>query len=266
MTLEETFGLNKQPFPKAASGEALLMSLAIETILARMHFGLQRDTIVLFDAECGCGKSIVMSLFAKSLDAANYQVIHTALTTLSSFSFIAHLAAIYGLPSCRFKGEAAAALLMHLRGQPKQTVVLIDEAHLLPDDSLEDLRLLTADNFDRQSPFSLVLVGQPLLRARLAEPRHYALWQRIGVRLRLRPLSEDEVQRFVDRHLKAAGYRKKSSLFEPAAVAELFHHSRGIPRLVQNIALDGMLEAMAAKKTKVDAEAISQAIIDMEAE
>jgi general secretion pathway protein A len=266
MTLEEYFSLKTQPFPKAVTEKTLLMNPAIDNILGRMHFGLQRDTIVLFDAECGCGKSTVLSLFAKSLDAANYQVMHTALTTLSPFSFIAHLVAAYGLPGRRFKGETAAALLMHLRGQPKRTVVLIDEAHLLPDNSLEDLRLLTADNFDRQSPFSLVLVGQPLLRARLAEPRHYALWQRIGIRLRLRPLTEDEVQLFVDRHIKAAGYRKKSSLFEPPAIAELFHHSRGIPRLVQNIALDGMLAAMAAEKTTVDAEAIGQAIIDMEAE
>jgi len=265
-TIEEYFGLRRQPFPKAADEKALLINPAIEQILNRMHFALQRDTICLLDAECGCGKSTLLSLFAKSLDAATYQVMATSLTTLSPFSFIAHLVTCYGLPGRRFKGESAAALLMHLRGQPKRTVILIDEAHLLPDASLEDLRLLTADNFDRRSPFALVLVGQPLLRSRLSEPRHDALWQRIGVRLRLRPLAEIEVQLFIDRHIKAAGYRKRTALFEPQAVAEIFHHSRGIPRLVQNIALDSMLAAMAAQKKTVDAEAVGQAIIDMEAQ
>jgi type II secretory pathway predicted ATPase ExeA len=99
-----------------------------------------------------------LSLFIKSLDNANYQILATSLTTLGPFSFIAHLAALLGLPGKRFKGETAASLLAHFRSQPKRTLVLVDEAHLLPDSSLEDLRLLTADDLDRKSPFTLILV------------------------------------------------------------------------------------------------------------
>lgn len=142
-------------------------------------------------------------------------------------------------------------------------MVLIDEAHLLPDSSLEDLRLLSADHLDRHSPFSLILVGQPILRDRLAEPQHYSLWQRIGVRLRLRPLNEQELRLFFDRHLEAAGATPR--LFEPAALSEIFQHPRGIPRLAQNLALDAMLAAMTAGKTTVDAEAVQQAVLDMDA-
>ena len=265
MNLQSYFGLSGPPFPKTVTDKALLLNPALEQVLARLHFALERDTIALLVAESGCGKSTALSLFARSLDAASYHILATSLTTLKPFSFIASLGACTGLPSRRFKGESAASLLMHMRSQPKRTVILIDEAHLLPDSSLEDLRLLTADDLDRRSPFSLVLVGQPLLRDRIAEPQHYALWQRIGVRLRLRPLTESEVQIFLDRHLQAAGWRKKTSLFEPAAVTETFHHSRGIPRLIQNIALDAMLAAMAADKKTVDAEAVGQAIVDMDA-
>ena len=124
------------------------------------------------------------------------------------------------------------------------------------------MRLLTADDLDRRSPFALVLVGQPVLRDRIAEPQHYALWQRIGVRLRLRPLTEEEVKLFLERHIKAAGSKKR--IFEPGATREIFHHSRGIPRLVQNVALDGMLAAMSAGKETIDAEAVQQAIVDMD--
>ena len=235
---------------------------AHDQILERLRFALVRDLIAVLVAESGCGKSTTLSLFAQSLDAAYYHVLATSLTTLSPFSFIAHLVATMGLPGRRFKGETAAALIAHLRGQPKRTVVLIDEAHLLPDASLEDLRLLTADNLDRGSPFGLVLVGQPILRERLAEPQHYALWQRVGVRLRLRPLNEGEVTTFLEQHLKAAGCKRK--LFEADAIAGIFHHSRGIPRLILNLALDSMLAAMASGKKAVDAEAVQQAIIDME--
>jgi type II secretory pathway predicted ATPase ExeA len=257
--------MSSAPFPRAVSEDALLRNDAIDHVISRLSFALDRDTIALLVAESGCGKSTALSLFARSLDASSYNVLTTSLTTLNPFSFIASLVASTGLPGRRFKGESAATLLMHMRSQAKRTVVLVDEAHLLPDSSLEDLRLLTADDLDQRSPFSLILVGQPLLRDRITEPQHYALWQRIGVKLRLRPLNEDEVQDFLDRHIRAAGYRKKRSLFEPDAVAEIFLHSRGIPRLIQNIAVDSMLAAMEDEKTTVDLDSVSQAIVDMDA-
>lgn len=265
MTLQSYFGLPKPLFPKTINKDALFVNPAIDHVLKRMSFALERDTIALLVAESGCGKSTALNLFARSLDAASYNILTTSLTTLNPFSLIASLAVSSGLPARRFKGESAAAFLMHLRSQPKRTVILIDEAHLLPDNSLEDLRLLSADDLDRRSPFALVLAGQPLLRDRIAEPQHYALWQRIGVRLRLRPLNEDEVKSFLNQHLRAAGYRKKNPLFDSQAVAEIFHHSRGIPRLIQNIALDAMLAAMDSDKKLVDVEAVGQAIVDMDA-
>lgn len=263
MKIEEHFGLTQQPFPKVVPEAALLRHPALDDVLERLRFASARDTIALLVAESGCGKSTALSLFARSLDAASYLVLTLSLTTLGPFGLLSHLAASIGLRPRRFKGETAAAFLSHLRGLPKHAILLVDEAHLLPDASLEDLRLLTADDLDRKSPFSLVLVGQPLLRERLGEPHHYALSQRIGVRLRLRPLNESEVVLFLDRHMKAAGARKNP--FDPEAAALVFHHSRGIPRLVQNVALESMLTAMATGKKTVDAASVQQAVVDLEA-
>jgi type II secretory pathway predicted ATPase ExeA len=263
MTLEEHFGLTQPPFPKAASEPALLRHPSLLASLERLRFALSRDTIALLVAESGCGKSTTLGLFARSLDAGSYHVLSTSLTTVAPFGLISQLAALSGLRSCRFKGDTAAAFIAHLRGLPKRTVLLIDEAHLLPDASLEDLRLLTAGDFDRRSPFALVLVGQPLLRERLNEPQHYSLAQRLGVRIRLRPLSEAEMPAFLERHLKAAGARK--NLFEPDAIAAVFQHTRGVPRLVQNLALASMLAAMETAKKTVDIAAVQQAMADLEA-
>jgi type II secretory pathway predicted ATPase ExeA len=262
-TLEEHFGLTQPPFPKTAPETALLRYAALDAILERLRFALRRDTIASLIAESGCGKSTVLALFAKSLDAASYHVLATSLTTVGPFGLISHVAALCGLRPTRFKGTTAVALIAHLRGLPKRTVLLIDESHLLPDDSLEDLRLLTADDFDRRSPFALVLVGQPRLKERLAEPQHYALAQRLGVRLRLRPLNESELPLFVERHLKAAGARKNP--FDPEALTALFHHTRGIPRLVQNVALAAMLAALEGGKKTIDAATVQQAVVDLEA-
>jgi type II secretory pathway predicted ATPase ExeA len=261
-SLESHFGLNKLPFPKIATDAALLQTPAISRAVTRLHFAQRRDTLALLLAESGCSKTTLMSLFARSLDAANTNVVSTALTTLKPFSFLAHLLAAMGLPGRRFKGETAAALLAHFRSQPKRTLVLIDEAHLLPDSSLEDLRLLT-DSSLGNSPFGLVLAGQPILRDRLAEAHHEALWQRIGVRIRLSPLPEPDIRPFVEGHISAAGGKK--TIFDDAALAQLFAGSRGVPRLIQNIAIEAMQIAMSQNKTIVDAEAVQLAIVDLEA-
>jgi len=262
MTLESHFGLDSAPFPRSASDAALLRHRGLDEVLARLHFALARDSIATLVAESGCGKSTALALFARSLDAANHHLIATNLTTLGPFGFLATLCGATGIKTRRFKGETSALFLAHIRTLPKRTVLLVDEAHLLPDQSLEDLRLLTADDFDRKSAFALVLVGQPLLRERLGEPRHWALAQRVAVRLRLRPLTEGELVQFLDRHLKASG--AKNNPFETEATAAIFHHSRGIPRLAQNIALQSMLAAMSANKKTIDETAVQQAVIDLE--
>ena len=262
-SLQDHFGLQEVPFPKAASEACLLRHPPLVEAVERLRFALTRDSPALLVAESGCGKSTAAALFARSLDAASYHVLYLCLTTVKPFGFISQIAAATGLRAGRFKSEVAASLIAHLRGLPKRTVLLVDEAHLLPDDSLEDLRLLTTDDFDRRSPFALVLVGQPLLRDRLGEPQHYALAQRIGVRLRLRPLSGSELPLFLDRHMKAAG--AQDNPFDPDATAVIFHHSRGIPSLVQNVALEALIAAMAAGKKTVDATSVQQAVVDMEA-
>lgn len=263
MTLESHFGLQAPPFPRCAPEAALLHHRGLQDVLSRLHFALSRDCIASLVADAGCGKSTALALFARSLDTANYHLLATSLTTLAPFGLLASLCSACGFKARRFKGETASLLLSHLRSLAKRTVLLVDEAHLLPDGSLEDLRLLTADGFDRKSPFALVLVGQPRLRDRLAEPCHTSLAQRIAVRLRLRPLSEPELALFLERHLAAVG--ASHNPFEPPALVALFHHSRGVPRLVQNLALDAMLAAMDSGLTSISTACVEQAVVDQDA-
>ena len=254
MALLEHFSLAHQPFPRVAPEEAILRHKGLEEVLAKLHFALERDTIALLVAGSGCGKSTALSLFARSLDASSHWD--------PSASLPASPRPWGRLKPRRFKGDTAAALLGHLRSLPRRIVRVIDEAHLLPDESLVDLRLLTADDFDRRSPFSMILCGQPRLRERLSEPRHEALSQRIGVRIRLRPLTEAETGLFIALHCRAAG--AADAVFEPQATAAIFQHSRGVPRLAQNLALGAALAAMAAGSATVDAVAVQQAVVDLE--
>jgi type II secretory pathway predicted ATPase ExeA len=261
--IEDHFKLHRQPFPQAAETAALLHHQSLKDALDRLRFALDRDGIALLTAESGCGKSTVLGTLVRDLDTTAYLVVYASLSTLSPFSLLSSLVAKTGLRPRRFKGETAAELIAHLRGINKRALIIVDEAHLMPDPSLEDLRLLTAESLDKKSPFALILAGQPLLRERLAEPQHYALAQRITVRVRMRTLTDSEVGLFLDKHMRACG--AKSSLFEPDAVVLLFQHSRGIPRLIQNLALAALLAAATTGKKTVDADSVQQALLDQEA-
>ena len=261
--IEDHFKLHCAPFPQAANAAALLQHQGIKDALERLRFAVDRDGIALLSVESGCGKSTVLGCLSRELDPTNYHVVYTALSSLGPFSLLASLSAKVGIRARRFKGETAIELVSHLRGLPKRTVLILDEAHLLPDSSLEDLRLLTADSLDQKSPFALILSGQPLLRERLGEPQHYSLEQRITVRVRLRPLTESDVALFVDKHLRACG--AKRGLFEPDAVTLLFQHTRGVPRRIQTLALGALLAAVTGNKTTVDSDSVQQALLDLEA-
>lgn len=261
--LEDHFKLHTPPFPQATDPAALLHHPSLQDAIDRLRFAIDRDGIALLSAESGCGKSTVLNCLARELDPTQYLVVYTSLASLGPYGLLASLVAKIGLRTRRFKGETAHELVTHLRALSKRTVVVIDEAHLLPDESLEDLRLLTADSLDKKSPFALVLAGQPLLRERMNEPQHYALAQRITVRVRLRTLTDSEVALFVDKHLRACGAQR--ALFEPDAVTLLFQHSRGVARLVQGLALGALLAASSSGKKTVDADSVQQALLDQEA-
>jgi type II secretory pathway predicted ATPase ExeA len=261
--LEDHFKLHRPPFPQAVDAAALLNHQSLRDALDRLRFAVDRDGIALLSAESGCGKSTVLGCLSRDLDPTQYLVVYSSLSSLGPFGLLSSLVAKIGLRPRRFKGETAHELIAHLRGLPKRTVVIIDEAHLLPDQSLEDLRLLTADSLDKRSPFALILAGQPLLRERMTEPQHYAFAQRITVRVRLRPLTDSDVALFVDKHMRSCGAQR--SLFEPDAVTLLFQHSRGVPRLVQSLALGSLLAASSSGKKNVDADSVQQALLDQEA-
>lgn len=260
--IEDHFRLHHPPFPQVAEPAAVLSHQSLKDALDRLRFAVDRDGIALLTAESGCGKSTVLGALTRDLDPTAYLVVYASLSTLGPFSLLSSLVAKLGMRARRFKGETAQDLVAHLRGSSRRALIILDEAQLMPDQSLEDLRLLTAESLDKKSPFALVLAGQPLLRERLAEPQHYALAQRITVRIRIRPLTDSEVALFLDKHMRAAG--AKSNLFEPDAVTLLFQHSRGIPRLVQGLALGALLAASGGGKKTVDADSVQQALLDQE--
>ena len=146
----------------------------------------------------------------------------------------------------------------------KQVVLIIDEAHLLDPESLEGIRCLSNMGMDQTAPFCLLLLGQPTLRRRLRQGTFTALDQRIAVRYAIAGLDAKETTSYVQHHLAIAG--RSDTLFSDDAIALIGEASRGLPRLINNLAVGSLIAAFAAKKAIVDESATRTALTEISAE
>ena len=150
----------------------------------------------------------------------------------------------------------------HERG--RTVVLILDEAHLLTGDQLEELRLLTNADMDSHSPFACLLIGQPTLRRRIKLGTFAALDQRIALRYTITAMSDTETASYLAHHLALAG--RSDPLFSDDATALIHQVGRGTPRAVNNLAVQALVAAYAAGKAIVDESAARAAVTEVTTE
>jgi type II secretory pathway predicted ATPase ExeA len=256
------FGLHTPPFGRAVGPAGLLRHRSFTEALARLLLAIESRTPAVLTAEPGLGKSTLLAEVDAALDKSKSRLIYTPLSSCGPFGLVGQLAVRYGVKPRRSGAQTAQALHDELSHSSKSEVLVLDEAHLLPAASLEELRLLGNTDFDRTPPFALLLAGQPALRESLANPTHASLSQRLAIRTSLAPLSEHETSDYLEQRLRAAG--AQTLLFRPAAVAKLFEKSRGVPRLINNLATASLLAAATAGKRHIDMAELENAAFDLE--
>ncbi len=143
-------------------------------------------------------------------------------------------------------------------------MIAVDEAHLLSPEQLEGLRLLTNAELDSVSPFALILCGQPTLRRRIRLGAFAALDQRIALRYHLGGMTAPETGDYIVHHLALAG--RSDTLFSDDAVELVQQVSRGLPRMVNNLAVQSLVAAYAEKKAIVDESSARMAVAEITAE
>ncbi len=259
--LQSHYGFTRNPFDRATPPEALCRHRGFEEALVRLRLTMELEHIAALFADPGCGKTVLLGILSDELQRGGWVVHYFAHTTVGPFGFVNVLARKLGLSPRRSRGETAQALTEFLAQNERRHLLVLDEAHELPDATLDDLRLLTIGEFDRKSPFLLVLAGQPGLDERLAEPIHYALDQRITTVARLGPLSIDETRAYVRARLAAAGIGDRP-VFEETAVDALFESAGGVPRRINNLATSALIVAASRKRRLVTGQDVIDARID----
>jgi len=162
------------------------------------------------------------------------------------------------------KGDCLAHLnnfLMDCYSRNVNVVLIIDEAHTLSPQLLEEVRLLTNLETPNSKLLQVILLGQPELDSTLDQPQFRNLKQRISLRYRLQPLSPEEVKEYIKRRLRVAG-AKNTYLFTPQALKKIYQYSKGIPRLVNIICDNALVDGYANEKKVIGDDIISEVISD----
>ena len=259
--LRTHFGFSRLPFTRHTPTEAFFRHPGFEEATRRLRFIVELDGVAVLMAEAGCGKSLLLGELSDELQREGRAVHYFAHSTAGPFGLVNVLARKAGISPRRSRAETAMALSEALCAADRKQVVVCDEAHLLSDETLEDLRLLTISDFDRKSPFLLVIAGQPQLDDRLADPIHHGLDQRIPTFARLAPLGPDETADYLACRLAAAG-AKGNPVFEQGAVEAIYDASGGVPRRVNNVANGALVVAASRNRRLVTAQDVHDAKLD----
>jgi type II secretory pathway predicted ATPase ExeA len=258
------WGLSRTPFAKQLAASELFDHRGHQEAVARIRWAIAENTIALVTGEVGSGKTVAARAAIDGLDQAAHTVIYVGNAGVGARGIHQHIAYALGVAPRFHRGALIAQtyeLLARERDERhKRSVLVVDEAHLLDADQLEQLRMLTNDALDADTLIALVLIGQPTLRRVLRRGSFAALDQRIAVRYHLTPLDAAQTADYLAHHLKLAG--RTDTIFADDAVAAIAHAARGLPRQIGNLATAALIAAAAGNNRLVDHDAALAAIAD----
>jgi general secretion pathway protein A len=249
------FGLIRNPFDLTPDPTRFVSTKRHDEALAALYYGVRwHKGFVVVTGEVGTGKTLLLRclllLLKESRDVAYAYVFNGR---LSPKEFLRYILSDFGLPvSGKSKGELLFDFGQFLvsRGSNKLTTVLIvDEAHHLSEDILEEIRLLSNLETTEEKLLQIVLVGQPELEEKLDSLGLRQLKQRIALRAQLCALDAGETSDYITHRLLRAGAdpHRDSILFPADTMAAVYLHSQGLPRLINTICENALIASYARR-------------------
>jgi type II secretory pathway predicted ATPase ExeA len=217
--------------------------------------------------EVGTGKTLLVRCLLQLLNQSDVAYAYVFNSRLSPVEFLQYVAGDFGL---NVTGKNKSELLLVLsnyvisRHQKKLTTVLVvDEAHHVSAEVLEEIRLLTNLETTNEKLLQILLVGQPELDEKLDSVELRQLKQRIALRSQLQALNLDETRGYITRRLQLAGATSNATLLFPAdTIARVHRHSRGIPRLINTVCENALITAYARQAHSVTPDIIEDIATD----
>jgi len=262
------FGLKEKPFEITVDPRFLYLSETHKEALAHLVYAVQeRKGFAVITGDAGTGKTTLVQTLLSRLDG-NTRTAFIFNPKLENNGEFLH-SICEDLEIRGGEGNKVNYLtrlnhfLMDCFARKENVVVIIDEAHTLSPELLEEIRLLTNLETPSKKLLQVMLLGQPELDSMLSQPRFLALKQRINVRYRLKPLNQKEMGEYITRRLRVAGART-TRLFTSGALKKIYQYSRGIPRVINIVCDNALTNGYAGEKKGIDAGVIREAISDLE--
>jgi len=262
----EHFGLNEPPFRITPHTDFFFEGGERGATLDALAYAVVHDEgIVKVSGEVGSGKTMLCRMLMERLPGEAV-TIYLATPSLARDEILHAIADELELKLAERRTVALRELQEHLiklYGAGRRVIVLIDEAHVMPEDTLEQVRLLSNLESSRHKLLQIVLFGQPELDATLAKPSLRQLRDRVTHSFRMRPLAAPEVAKYLDFRMRAAGYRGPE-VFAPRAARAVARASAGLTRRINILADKSLLCAYSEGTHAIHEAHVRAAIADSE--
>ena len=264
---KQFFGLSKNPFEISPDPFFYHATPRHNEALANLHYGVgRRKGFIVITGEVGTGKTLLVRCLLAELRKNNIAFGYVFNPLLSTTEFFQYIMADLGL---QYSGRSKTEMLLdlnrfliqrHARGLI--TALVVDEAQALRPELLEEIRLLTNLETSQQKLLQIVLMGQPELEGVLDSPHLRQLKQRVSLRCQLLPLDDEQTRSYILSRLERAGAKSDPPIFDEEALAKVFEYSRGIPRIINNLCENAMVNAFAREIHTVTPDMISEVAAD----
>ncbi len=262
------YGFRERPFEITPDPKFVYLSEIHQEALAHLQYAVREGKgFSVITGEAGTGKTTLVHLLLGKLDG-HVRTSYIFNPILDRADFLNYVCDDLGIKSegMRSRGQSLAALhsfLLECYTRDEKVFLIIDEAQCLEPELLQEVRLLTNLETSKNKLLHVILLGQPELDQILAEPRFRPLKQRITVRYNLKPLSFKETREYINYRLKKAGSRN-ITIFDVAAVKEIYRYSKGIPRLINIVCDNALLTGYSLEQSRIGKKIIRSIVSDLE--
>ena len=251
---ESFYGFTQTPFSRTITTDKLYRGNDSDELLQRLKWTAREQLFAVMIGDSGTGKTTTLRRFHDELQNSKYRVLYLSDSKMTPRAFYKGILEQLGFEAKYLRNEAKRQLHREIEIMKGVhgflPVVIVDEAHLLDREMLEEIRFLLNFKMDSLSPMALILAGQTELREKLKLQSYAAIRQRIDIQCGISHMDRHQTGEYIRTHLDYAGCDK--DIFSDAAIDVIFRFSSGISRLINKACASSLIYGAQNRKSIID--------------